>query len=914
MVGPFSQYSTITPVQFTASGAAGPFTFTLQLGTVLPPGLSLAADGMLTGAPLVDGVYNPGIEARTASPPFYGVTTPAITVNPITARNITSGAPPTNVRTGEAYPGHTFTSADGFGTPVWSSNPLLSNVPGLGLGLNPSTGALAGTPVSNGNYQFTVRVTDGAPSTEFDEQLVNILVYTAVAVAGVAPQAWTTEAFSFQPNQTEGFPGATFTWSLQAGSLPAGLSLNTSTGEVSGTPTTVENQVFTLRVTDDTTAEFADLVVTIDVKERIAFAAQTPAAAIIGEAYSYTLVTQGGIGPFTFAITVPDLPSGLSLNTLTGEITGTSTLEQTKTFTVRVTDNATGDTDDLATSIESLAGNSAVNTLLALSPYMAYDASELVDPFVSLGSADVDMEEDPQFGSSVSWRRAPGIIRGSPATYSFMAANTQTTQIWSPSNATDANLPASTGWATGAFNCFILRFGQGKGDEWVPMATMHRSSVSVGQSGHSGFRVNENGRLYFLIGTGETGSVGNNGIRIETGDGVIDDGTPYMISAVQRGDGTGIQLLVNGVPQAVTRTIGALEDLDSFIDAHANASRTLVGPFTLNGYATGTVSSFSHAENGHGLIQLPAIWRNNPPSDAQLLELYENSIVDGPVTDYLEFLLENYVYTQDASYLHTGFLQGSGSDPVATVEWGANVQTGASNSHSRMDWAGTKQTVNEADAERTSRWPLFQSQWPAPFTGGQYIASIGSTHLDPQTTGTVNLVVELPISQDIGQARPIFMYGEGISGDDENIGLRLGGNSFGTSLVYIIGQQDQNGPTGDYYRLTVAAADASMELANFPIAKIMFTITQDGTGIRLYVNGQEVTGDAVVSSVGTTYDENGWFEQLVSPSSFAPCIGYPFSTNRAEDMYVKEFMILTSRVLTPAEVLAHWNANNGVFS
>lgn len=47
---------------------------------------------------------------------------------------------------------------------------------------------------------------------------------------------------------------APYTWSASAGSLPAGLSLNTSTGAITGTPTTAGAYSFTLSVTDNTSA------------------------------------------------------------------------------------------------------------------------------------------------------------------------------------------------------------------------------------------------------------------------------------------------------------------------------------------------------------------------------------------------------------------------------------------------------------------------------------------------------------------------------------------------------------------------------------------------------------------------------------------------------------------------------------
>jgi large repetitive protein len=44
--------------------------------------------------------------------------------------------------------------------------------------------------------------------------------------------------------------GATpYTWSLASGALPAGLSLNAATGEISGTPTTAGTANFTVQVT-----------------------------------------------------------------------------------------------------------------------------------------------------------------------------------------------------------------------------------------------------------------------------------------------------------------------------------------------------------------------------------------------------------------------------------------------------------------------------------------------------------------------------------------------------------------------------------------------------------------------------------------------------------------------------------------
>ncbi|HSC77411.1 MAG TPA: putative Ig domain-containing protein [Candidatus Acidoferrales bacterium] len=60
---------------------------------------------------------------------------------------------------------------------------------------------------------------------------------------------------------------------------------------------------------------------------------------VVGVAYSATVTVVGGASPLTFSVTVGMLPAGLSLNTTTGEITGTPTTAEVQTFTIRVADS-----------------------------------------------------------------------------------------------------------------------------------------------------------------------------------------------------------------------------------------------------------------------------------------------------------------------------------------------------------------------------------------------------------------------------------------------------------------------------------------------------------------------------------------------------------------------------------------------
>jgi hypothetical protein len=59
----------------------------------------------------------------------------------------------------------------------------------------------------------------------------------------------------------------------------------------------------------------------------------------VGSAYSETISGAGGTGPYTFAVTSGALPTGTSLNTSTGVISGTPSAAATYSFTIQATDS-----------------------------------------------------------------------------------------------------------------------------------------------------------------------------------------------------------------------------------------------------------------------------------------------------------------------------------------------------------------------------------------------------------------------------------------------------------------------------------------------------------------------------------------------------------------------------------------------
>src|SRR5664280_534331 len=139
-----------------------------------------------------------------------------------------------------------------------------------------------------------------------------------------------------------------------AGSLPAGVTISSSTGLVSGTPTVSGSFAVTITVTDafsQTAARTATLVIVA----LPAFTASVPPAGQVGVAYTAPFDVTGGTLPLTWSVTAGTLPPGLTLAPLTGAVTGTPTTVGTSSFTVTVTD-ANAQSASKATSVVITTG------------------------------------------------------------------------------------------------------------------------------------------------------------------------------------------------------------------------------------------------------------------------------------------------------------------------------------------------------------------------------------------------------------------------------------------------------------------------------------------------------------------------------------------------------------------------------
>jgi len=129
-----------------------------------------------------------------------------------------------------------------------------------------------------------------------------------------------------------------YLWQIISGSLPAGLSLNQCTGAITGTPTAGSSSTFTVRATDSI-GSYQQKVVTLNVIEFTTFSALPDAS--FGVPYSETLaVVPSGTYFFQFFSGSP--PDWLSLNSSTGELTGTP--DQLGDFIFTISVETTGGT------------------------------------------------------------------------------------------------------------------------------------------------------------------------------------------------------------------------------------------------------------------------------------------------------------------------------------------------------------------------------------------------------------------------------------------------------------------------------------------------------------------------------------------------------------------------------------------
>jgi hypothetical protein len=223
-----------------------------------------------------------------------------------------------------------------------------------GLTLDPDTGVVSGKPTAVGSQTFTITATNvgGTDSKEYTLAVDAAAVAPSITLSSF-PDARVGSAYSQAVTATGTTP---ISFEVSSGSLPAGLTLDSATGVISGTPTAVGSATFTITATNaggiDSKA-FSVAVGAAAVAPSIT--TSSLAGATVGSAYSQT-VAASGTAPFTFAVSSGSLPDGLELDSTTGVISGTPTTAGSVTFTVSVTNSAGTDLQEYTMAITGSSG------------------------------------------------------------------------------------------------------------------------------------------------------------------------------------------------------------------------------------------------------------------------------------------------------------------------------------------------------------------------------------------------------------------------------------------------------------------------------------------------------------------------------------------------------------------------------
>jgi len=313
-----------------------PTSWTVIQGA-LPGGLILRPEtGYLEGVPSAAGTFNFTVRAaNTAGNGDQALSITTAFATPI----ITTTSLPTGML-GIPY-SQTLLATNG--PNVWAIS--LGSLPAWAH-LDVNTGVISGTPDVAGTTIIKVTATNAGPLTSAESEALSLVVTDPVPVISTTtlPNAMVGRYYS---QQLEASNSPT-TWTVTSGSLPGGLTLAANTGILSGTPTTAIVTAFTVPAANsggDSAGQVLGITITVPPPSPSITTASL-ASGIVGVAYSDTLLALHD--PTSWTISSGRLPTGLTLASDTGIISGMPSVAEGQIFTVTATNVAGSDSTNLS--------------------------------------------------------------------------------------------------------------------------------------------------------------------------------------------------------------------------------------------------------------------------------------------------------------------------------------------------------------------------------------------------------------------------------------------------------------------------------------------------------------------------------------------------------------------------------------
>ena len=319
---------------FTITGGTPPYSFRAldaQGGNpVLPAGLTLSPDGVLSGTPQTAGSFGFYLEVTDANGVVGGtgleldIKDPTLTMGPAVLPDGNVGAPyQAQLTASDGMPPYHFALTHG------------SLPPGLQLD---DSGAITGTPTQNNYYTFTVSGTDSNGLSGTLDYHIKVLASPLHIGPDTLPDAVSGQPYSVQFTASGGTPPYLF--QMPSGYLSAGLAFSQQNGTLTGTPTAPgpADLSVTIQVNDATgLSSQRQFTFKLLPAQALSISPATLSQATVGKPFQLSFTVTGGTAPYTFDVFGGQLPPGFQLSP-GGTLSGTPTQSGASTFGVRVTD------------------------------------------------------------------------------------------------------------------------------------------------------------------------------------------------------------------------------------------------------------------------------------------------------------------------------------------------------------------------------------------------------------------------------------------------------------------------------------------------------------------------------------------------------------------------------------------------
>ncbi len=380
----------------TATGSPAP---TLSESGALPAGVTFnAATGVLSGTPAA-GTGGSHAITFTATNLVGSPATQAFTLIVNEAPAITSA----NTTTFAIGVAGTFSViASGHPTPTFGVAGALPS----GVTFNAATGVLSGTPAASGTYALTFTATNGVGADATQAFTLNVTQPPAITSANTTTfTAGSAGAFTVTAT---GSPAPTLS---ESGALPAGVTFNAATGQLSGTPAAGTGGSYALTFTaTNGIGSPATQAFTLIVNEAPAFTSANTIAFTVGTAGSFTVTASGHPAP-ALSLTGA-LPSGVTFTAATGKLAGTPAAGTGGSYALTFT--ATNGVGTNATQSFTLAVTDApAITSANTTTFTAGSAGTFT--VTATGTPTPTLSESGALPAGVTFNAATGVLSGTPA-------------------------------------------------------------------------------------------------------------------------------------------------------------------------------------------------------------------------------------------------------------------------------------------------------------------------------------------------------------------------------------------------------------------------------------------------------------------------------------------------------------------